>query len=50
MTNTKGYQIVVTEFERNVIISLLETALNGWEGNPARQNAAIRVIEKLKQA
>lgn len=41
-------QIELTDFERHVVISLLETALNGWEGNQARQNAAQRVIDKLR--
>jgi hypothetical protein len=45
---TRGHQIVVTLFERDVVISLLESALNGWEGNQARQNAATRVLKKLK--
>ena len=29
----KGYQIVVTELERDVILSLLESALNGTLSN-----------------
>ena len=46
----KGYQIVVTEFERSVVLSLLESALDGWEGNQDRQDAALRVIRKLREA
>ena len=45
---TPGYEIVVTDLERDVVISLLETALSGWEGNQDRQDAAQRVINKLK--
>jgi hypothetical protein len=41
---------VVTEFEREVILSLLESALNGWEDNQDRQDAAERVIKKLREA
>jgi hypothetical protein len=43
-----GHQIVVTEFERSVVISILETALSGREGEQPRQNAVARVIRKLK--
>ena len=45
---TRGYQLVVTLFERDVVIGLLESVLNGWEGDQARQNAAMRVLKKLK--
>jgi len=47
---TKGFQIVFTELERDVILSLLESALNGWEGNQDRQDAAERIIRKLREA
>ena len=43
-----GRRVVLTLFEIEVVTSLLETALNGWEGDQARQNAAIRAIKKLK--
>jgi hypothetical protein len=43
-----GTQVVLTEFERHVVIGVLENALNGWEGDHARYNAASRVVGKLK--
>ena len=43
-----GRQIVVTEYERSVVVSVLESALNGWEGEQPRQDAVARVIHKLK--
>lgn len=39
--------VKLTDFERDVTISLLETALDGWEGDQARMNAAQRVVDKL---
>jgi hypothetical protein len=42
-------QVVLTELERSVAIGVLETALDGWEGDQARQNAARRVVAKLKR-
>jgi hypothetical protein len=39
--------VKLTDFERDVTISLLNTALAGWEGDQARQNAAQRTIDKL---
>jgi hypothetical protein len=44
-----GTQIVLTEFERHVAIGVLENALNGWEGDQARYDAASRVVAKLKR-
>jgi len=46
-TYRKGYQFVFTELETDVVESVLETALNGWEGDPRRQVAAQRVLGKL---
>lgn len=43
-------RIDVTEFESEVVISLLENALNGWEGDQNRQDAAQRVINTLQAA
>jgi len=40
----------LTDFERDVTISLLETALSAWEGDEARQNAARTVVQKMKEA
>lgn len=41
--------LTLTDLEREVTISLLESALNGWVGHPERQKAAQRVINKLQQ-
>lgn len=46
MSRTKPVEL--TDFERDVTISLLQTALSGWEGDAARQSAAQRAVEKLK--
>jgi hypothetical protein len=43
-----GHQIVFTELERSVTIGVLETALDGWEGDQPRQDAIVRVVRKLK--
>ena len=40
--------VKLTDFERDVAISLIETALDGWEDNPDRQAAAQRVVDKLR--
>lgn len=38
----------LTDLEREVTVSLLENALNGWTGHMQRQRAAQRVINKLQ--
>lgn len=38
----------LTDLEREVTVSLLENALNGWTGHVQRQRAAQRVINKLQ--
>jgi hypothetical protein len=40
-------EVRLTDFERDVAISVLSTALSAWEEGGARQNAAARVIKKL---
>lgn len=40
--------VKLTAFELDVVISLLETALSGWEGDGARKNAAEKVLVKLR--
>lgn len=41
-------EINLSNLERDVTISLLENALNGWEGDFSRQEAARSVLNKLR--
>ena len=45
MSRTKN--AALTDFERDVTISFLDNALNGYEGDPARANAVQSVVKKL---
>lgn len=40
--------VCLTDFERDVLISLVQTALSAWEGNEERQKAAARAVQKMK--
>lgn len=42
-------KVSLSDFERDVTISVLETALSGWEGDTPRQMAIARVVMKLKE-
>lgn len=39
--------VPLSDLERDVVLSLLETALSAWEGNQKRQDAAERVVKKI---
>jgi hypothetical protein len=46
--------VTLTDFERDVLISVAETALSGWETNEEwdsrRKAAAQRAVDKLRAA
>lgn len=47
MKNVKALSL--TDFERDVTISLLNTALNDWDEDNPRHQAAYRVLRKLRE-
>lgn len=49
---TRGKKITLTDFERDVVISVLQTALSAWDTvfDEDRQDAARRVVNKLLAA